>query len=219
MKYLALTFLLALLALGCTNDAPPMGNTVVNRDSLPVMVTHGVSKLITDSGMMRYKIIAEEWRVYDKTDPQRWEFPRGIYIMRFDNNFKVDLYISADSAWLYDQNVWRLRGHIVLNDKTAPSRMTTEQLTWDMKTGRLASDVYSRLTQPDQEIEGDWFRATMRNGQPTQYHIRQSKGFMPMGDMGGNASTPATAPADTAARADTVALPLRSGPVKRGKAH
>lgn len=44
-----------------------MGARVVNRDSLPVMTTRGVSKLITDSGVVRYKIIAEEWRVYDRT--------------------------------------------------------------------------------------------------------------------------------------------------------
>ena len=47
--------LLTMLAvpLSCTNDAPPMGNTVTGRDSLPVMTTYGVSKLITDSGVVR----------------------------------------------------------------------------------------------------------------------------------------------------------------------
>lgn len=217
MKHFAFVFVLALLALACTNDAPPMGNTVVGRDSLPVMVTNGVSKLITDSGMMRYKIIAEQWRVYDKTKPPRWEFPKGIFIERFDDNFKVDLYITADSAWLYDQNLWHLRGNIVLNDKSGSSRMTTEDLYWDMQTGLLSSDVYSRLTQPDQEIEGDWFRATLRNGNPTQYHIRQSKGFMPMGDMGTKSSSSTLSPTDTLRQSDSIAVPLHEAPVKRRK--
>ena len=58
---------------------------------MPVMVTRGVSKLISDSGLVRYKIISEEWRVYDKTTPQRQEFLRGIYFQRFSTKFTPDL--------------------------------------------------------------------------------------------------------------------------------
>ena len=86
---------LASMTASCGNEAPPMGGAVNNRDSLPVMVTHGVSKLISDSGFIRYKMIAEEWRVYDKTNPPRWEFPQGIFIERYDDKFKVNLYLTA----------------------------------------------------------------------------------------------------------------------------
>lgn len=211
----AATLLCALtMVLGCGTEAPPMGETVTGRDSLPVMVTHGVSKLISDSGIMRYKIITEEWRVYDKTNPPRWEFPKGIFIERYDNKFKVDLHITADTAWLYNQKLWKLRGHIVLDDKMEKTHMTTEELYWDMNTGELWSNAYSRLTEPDQEIEGDWFRATLRDGHPTEYHVKQSRGFMPMGDIDKTSSPAPTSTTDTA-KADSV--PLRSGPSRRPK--
>lgn len=200
------------LIYGCGNDAPPTGSTVTNRDSLPVMVTRGVSKLISDSGVIRYKIIAEEWRVYDKTTPPRWEFPKGIFIERYDDKFRIDLHITADSAWLYDQKLWKLRGHIVLDDQTAQSHLTTQELFWNMNTGQLSSNVYTRLTEPDQQIEGDWFRAVVQNGRPTQYHVKQSRGFMPMGDLGEPAPAPVS-PTDTAAHADTV--PQREAPMSR----
>ena len=92
-RWMVYPFLFLLLAspVACSNDAPPVGNTVVGRDSLPVMVTRGVSKIITDSGIVRYKIITEEWRIYDKTTPPRWEFPKGLFLERYDNKFKVDL--------------------------------------------------------------------------------------------------------------------------------
>lgn len=205
---------LASMTASCGNEAPPMGGAVNNRDSLPVMVTHGVSKLISDSGFIRYKMIAEEWRVYDKTNPPRWEFPQGIFIERYDDKFKVNLYITADSAWLYDQNLWKLHGHIVLHDKEAQSKLITEELFWNMRTGELASDVYTRITEPEQGIEGNWFRATLRNGRPTQYHVKQSKGFMPMHNSLTESPAPAPQPADTAAT-DTV--PRREGPAKRPK--
>lgn len=204
--------------LSCTNDAPPMGNTVIGRDSLPVMTTYGVSKLITDSGVVRYKIIAEEWRIYDKTTPPRWEFPKGLFLERYDNKFKVNLRFAADSAWLYNQNVWKLRGNVVLDDKTSQSRLRTQELYWNMQTGEMASNVHTTLKQPQQEIEGTWFRATMQNGRPTQYHIRQSRGFMPMGDAAGpQQPQPNASDNGGQTQTDSMQQPKRDAPVSHPK--
>lgn len=204
--------------LSCTNDTPPMGNTVTGRDSLPVMTTYGVSKLITDSGVVRYKIITEEWRIYDKTTPPRWEFPKGLFLERYDNKFKVDLRFAADSAWLYNQNVWKLRGNVVIDDKTSQSHLRTQELYWNMQTGEMASNVHTILKQPQQEIEGTWFRATMQNGHPTQYHIRQSRGFMPMGDVAGP-QQPQLNASDNGGQtqADSTQQPKRDAPVSHPK--
>ncbi len=214
-----LLFLLLLAPMACTNDAPPMGNTVVGRDSLPVMVTRGVSKLITDSGVIRYKIITEEWRVFDRTNPPRWEFPKGLYLERYDNQFKVDLRFSADSAWLYRQQVWKMRGNVAFEDKASQTRLRTQELFWNMQTGEMWSNVYTTLKQPQQEIEGTWFRATLRDGHPTKYHVKQSRGFMPMGDMGGGSSNGASSqPGDTATASDSTSnQPQRGAPQSRPK--
>lgn len=182
-------FLLLLLPMSCSSEAPPMGNSVRGRDSLPVMVTRGVSKLISDSGVMRYKIITEEWRVFDRTQPPRWEFPKGLFLERYDDKFKVNMRFTADSAWLYDQKTWKLRGHVLLDDQEAHSLLRTEELYWNMQTGEMSSNVHTFLRQPNQSIEGDWFRAIVRNGRPTRYHVRQSKGFMPMGGLGDSPTT------------------------------
>lgn len=212
----ALAPLFALLAAaggaaGCGNDAPPMGDAVRQRDSMAVMVTQGVSKLISDSGVIRYKIVAEEWRIYDKTNPPRWEFPKGVFLERYDDKFKVNLHITADSAWLYDQNLWKLRGHVELNDQAAQTLMYTNELFWDMRTGELSSNVYTRLIEPDQEIEGNWFRAFIVNKRLTRYHVRQGKGFMPMSDYD-TENTAAETPTDTTGGE---APTMREGPTAR----
>lgn len=192
------------------------------------MTTRGVSKLISDSGVIRYKIIAEEWRVFDKTTPPRWEFPKGIFIERYDDKFRVNLHITADSAWLYDQNLWKLHGHIELNDKEAQTHLTTEELFWNMRTGELSSNVYTRLVEPSQSIEGNWFRATIMNKKLTRYHVKQSKGYMPKGDTGGSApASPvmstagsSTSSQDTPQSSTIVpsdSTPLRNAPVSRPK--
>lgn len=219
-RWLAYPVMSLMLAapMACSNDAPPMGNTVVGRDSLPVMVTRGVSKIITDSGVMRYKIIAEEWRIYDKTTPPRWEFPKGLFLERYDNKFKVDLRFAADSAWLYDQYYWKLRGHVSLDDKTSQSKLRTQELYWNMRTGELSSNVYTFLKEPQQEIEGNWFRATLQNGRPTKYHVKQSRGFMPMGDIGASPSPSASQGNTSSTKADTSTIqPAHEAPIHRPK--
>ena len=212
--WLPLLLLLLTTPMACTNDAPPMGARVIGRDSLPVMTTHGVSKLITDSGIVRYKIITEEWRGYDKTNPPRWEFPKGLFLERYDDKFKVNMRFCADSAWLYNQNIWKLHGHVMLDDKTAQSKLRTEELFWNMQTGELSSNVYTFLKQPQQEIEGNWFRATMRNGHPTEYHVKQSRGFMPMGDITSGSQAPANGAQQSN---DSTPTPQHDAPTSRPK--
>lgn len=213
--WICVTLILLLLPFSCSNDAPPMGNRVVGRDSLPVMTTYGVSKLITDSGVIRYKVITEEWRIFDKTTPPRWEFPKGLFLERYDDKFKVDMRFSADSAWLYDQNVWKLRGHVVLDDKTSMSRLRTQELFWNMRTGELASNVHTYLKEPHQEIEGTWFRAVIQNGRPTKYHIKQSRGFMPMNGMGATTATPNSGAPSS--QNDSTPQPQHEAPISRPK--
>ena len=72
----------------------------------------GISKLISDSGVVRYKIMTEEWRVFDRTHPPRNEFLKGVFLQRYDAKFNVDLYITADTAYWYDQKLWELRGRV-----------------------------------------------------------------------------------------------------------
>ena len=57
-----------------------MTDAITCRDSVPVMVTRDVSTYISDSGVVRYKIITDEWKVYDRLDPSRWTFEQGIYL-------------------------------------------------------------------------------------------------------------------------------------------
>lgn len=170
---------LAVLLTACEADTPPMSRLSQPRDSMPLMTTYGISKLISDSGYMRYRFIAEEWRVYDKTKPPRWEFPKGLFVERYDNKFEANFYAQSDSAWLFDQKVLRMKGHVYVEDKATQTRFWTEELFWDFKQGELHSNCHTTVKEPLREIEGDRFTAKLSGQRPTQYHIWQSKGFMP----------------------------------------
>lgn len=51
-----------------------MGEAITERDSLPVMTTLGVTTLISDSGVTRYRVNTEEWMMYDRKKPSYWAF-------------------------------------------------------------------------------------------------------------------------------------------------
>lgn len=206
MRFLLL--LILLLPLACTSDAPPMGPQVDCRDSLPVMATRGVSKLISDSGIVRYKIIAEEWLVYDKTLPQRQEFPKGVYLERYDDNVSVNLHITADTAYCFDQYLWKLRGRVVMNDREKQITYSSEELYWDMRKHIFYSNAPMSLQEPDRLIRGNWFES---DEQIKQYKVGTTSGYMPV-NMSSTPSdstasdtvvTPAAQPTSTVKKVET----------------
>ncbi|MGN0086408.1 MAG: LPS export ABC transporter periplasmic protein LptC [Alloprevotella sp.] len=168
---------LAAVAGACSSDAPPMGAALAVRDSVPVMVSRGVSKLISDSGVIKYKVVAEEWQYFDRTQPPRQVFPKGIFLERYDDKFKPDLYITADTAYCYNDNLWELRGRVLLRDLARQTDFRTHVLYYDMRGHRFYSRTYSRLDAPDRQLEGNRFESDDRM---MRYKVWQTSGFMPM---------------------------------------
>ena len=158
----------------CGTEAPPMGSAIYNRDSLPVMTTYGVSKLISDSGIVQYKVVSEEWRVFDKTTPQRQEFPKGIFLERYNKQFKVIMHITADTAYCYNQNFWELRGRVFVRNTENGTTFSSEELYWDMRKHWMSSNKPMHIVTPDRDLKGDRFES---NEQLTKYKVWQTKGY------------------------------------------
>lgn len=208
----------------CGGDAPPMGEALKHRDSMAVMVTSGCSMLYSDSGRVQFKVIAEQWEVYDKTTPPRHVFAKGLYLQRFSRQFTPDLYVIADTAFLYNQNLWDVRGHVFLKDFARGMTFKTSQLYWDLSRHEFWTDRYVYIVTPDRTIEGDHFRS---NEEMTRYSIRQTSGYMPAPQESeggaGTANIPPepTAPGDpTTETADTlpqIIVPPRTQPRPRNR--
>lgn len=80
-----------------------MGAAITERDSLPVMDTKGVTTLISDSGITRYRVNTAEWLIYDRKKPPYWAFEKGIYLEKFDSLFHTEASIKADTAYYYNK--------------------------------------------------------------------------------------------------------------------
>ena len=155
---------------------PQLGSV---RDSLPTLRSLGVSTLISDSGVIRYKMIAEEWYIYDKKDPTYWSFNKGLFIERFNESYQVDAYISCDTAYFYDQkHLWELRGRVLVKNMKGET-FKTSLLFWDQIAHRIYSDRYMEIDGETRKLAGYDFSS---NEQMTDYIIHSSKGLFPVKD-------------------------------------
>ena len=76
-----------LLFSACSGKKQELGAAITERDSMPVMDTRGVTTLISDSGVTRYRILTEEWKVFDRKSPSYWSFENNQIISKNDNKF------------------------------------------------------------------------------------------------------------------------------------
>ena len=182
-----------LLMLSCEGDQEHIAAAINEQDSVAFMRSRGISTLISDSGVMRYKLVAEEWDIYTNTNPPSWKFMKGMLMERFDESFHVDLHVQADTAYLHEQRLWELRGRVVIRNIEG-TLFRTEELFWDMNEHQMWSNKYMRIKTTDQELEGTDFRS---NEQMTDYYVSNSVGAFPVSDVDGSKDN--QAPTDTAA--------------------
>lgn len=158
----------------CSEEHEHTAPAIHDRDSVPVMTTYGVNTLISDSGVIKYRIVTEEWEVNTNRRPSRWTFDKGILLTQFDLKKHVVGYVQCDTAVYYDQDrQWELRGRVRILTAQGLSFYSNE-LYWDERNHQMWSHSYSHLRTPDKELEGNWFRS---DEEMTDYEIRQTKGW------------------------------------------
>ena len=177
-----------LMVLSCTEQKAHTAAAVHDRDSASMMVSYGVNTLISDSGVIKYRIVTERWDVNTIKNPSRWTFEKGIFMEQFDENFHIEGYIQADSAWYYDQKkLWELRGRVSIRNVNGLV-FNSEELWWDGIKHEFYSYQFSRVVTPERTLEGTYFRSDERM---THYEVINSVGSFQSEDMEGDSQQPA----------------------------
>lgn len=178
---LSLSWVLSILAVSCGQPAEHTAAAINDKDSVPMMVTYGVNTLISDSGVIKYRIVAERWEVNQNKKPSRWYFDKGLFLEQFDEKFHVEAYIQCDTAYYYDQQrVWELRSRVRILTKEG-LRFSSSQLFWDEIRHELYSYAFSRLVTPERTLQGTFFRSDEKM---TKYIVSNSMGSFNSDDLG-----------------------------------
>lgn len=174
-----------LLFSSCSGREKNLGEAITERDSLPVMDTRGVTTLVSDSGVTRYRVNAEEWLVFDRKNPPYWAFEKGVYLEKFDSLFQIEASIEADTAYYYNKKeLWKLIGNVHVQNLKG-EKFDTELLYWDQRKEKVYSDRFIRIEQPDRVITGRGFES---NQQMTAYTIHKPEGIFYVDEQAVSAS-------------------------------
>lgn len=166
-------FVLFAIVTSCQEQKEHTAPAINERDSVAMMRSYGVNTLISDSGVMRYRIVSERWDVNENVNPKRWIFHRGLFMEQFDEKFHTEAYVQSDTAYYYtDKKLWHLIGNVRV--KTVDGlRFSSEELYWDQNRHELYSNVYSHVITPEREIEGSYFTSDERM---QHYTVTNTKG-------------------------------------------
>ncbi len=158
----------------------------IDPEKFPTMMTRNVETFISDSGIMRYRVVTPLWLIYEEARVPHWSFPKTIELEKYDDYFQKQATVRCDSATYFEQErLWRLDGNVRITN-IAKEKFLTNQLFWDDRNRKVYSDSFIHIEKSDRIIEGYGF---MSNDRLTIYDVRNVSGIFPVSDLQGNAAT------------------------------
>ena len=101
----------------------------------------------------------------------------GLFLEKFDDNFKVEATIRCDSAFYFkNDKLWRLDGNVVIRN-TKKELIETEQIYWDQTFHEVRSDSFVHIERADRILEGYGFKSdeNLHN-----YLVKKPSGIFPI---------------------------------------
>ena len=144
-------------------------------DSVPTEITHTFSTLISDSGVTRYKLVADMRMVFDKAKEPYWFFPEGLYLEQFTPDFEIEATVEADTAWYYSvKGLWKLKKNVHV-ENIKGEQFDSEELFWDQKTDKVFSDSYIEIKSGNTELKGYGFESNLSMTDYRIFHPHDGK--------------------------------------------
>ncbi len=145
-------FVIVVLVDSCSKKDIDLENLNLNIDSAYTMRTVEVDMLISDSGLVRHRLVSPEWLIYDNNQRRAWLFPKGLRIETYDTIQEGKTLIVADSAIQHlDTETWELIGNVQASGLKG-ERLLTPHLYWNRREHKL----YSNDTTYFHDETGDW---------------------------------------------------------------
>lgn len=167
-------FLAICLMFGCTGNGHIGSAEAVEGEEIPTMITHDVTMLISDSGIIKYRAITPTWvRFGDEAKEPYQYFPDGITFQQIDTIFEATETIVADTAYNWEnKQLWHLINNVRVTSVKG-EKFFTNDLCWDMKKHTVYSDSFIHIERLDNIIEGYGFTST---DDFAKYEIKKTSG-------------------------------------------
>ena len=172
-----ITVVMSFFCPSCGNKDRQLGAAITSRDSASVVTTRGVDMLISENGIVRYHVIAEEWKMFDKMNPPFYSMEQGVLLEILDSVMQVESMLKADTAYYMNRTkIWHLISNVHA-ENVKHEEFDTEELFIDNNNDRMYSDSLIHIKQEKQVLVGHGFES---NRNLTQYTIRKTEGVFPL---------------------------------------
>ena len=149
----------AILLFSCGTSGS--GSEAVNNETLMTERSENLSILMSENGRRSYHFKTPLLEGYTlAADPYR-EFRKGIHITTYKNDSlsAINATLTANYAIYYeDRELWEAKGDVVV-EKTDGTKLYTQQLYWNSKTGRIYSNVDSKIVKGSDVFMGEGFES------------------------------------------------------------
>ncbi len=174
-----LAVVLSCICMSCRGSGKQYAAAITNRDSSSFVTTYGADMLISENGVVRYHVIAEEWMMFDKMDPPFWSLNKGVYLEIYDSLMQVESTLRADTAVYFNKRgLWQLRSNVHA-ENVDNEQFDTPELFINNSAHRIFSDSVIRISQTDRILTGIGFES---NTNMTEYFIRHTQGVFPVSE-------------------------------------
>lgn len=142
-------------------------------ENLPVVHAENFETTFSDSGITRFYLKTPELKRFEADGVIFTEFPKGILLVKYDQQMRVVSRISSRYAKQFiKEKRWEARNDVVAVNIQGDT-LKTELLIWDEMAGRIYSNEYVKVITPDRIITGIGFESDQLLA---NWRIRNPKG-------------------------------------------
>jgi LPS export ABC transporter protein LptC len=165
-------FTSAVLINACVNDIEKI-KAFSHSEILPVVQAENFETIYSDSGVVRFFLKTPELKRFESDDQPFVEFPKGVLLIKYNQNKEVISSISARYAKQFvKERRWEAKNDVVAINSFGDT-LKTEHLIWDEQSGKIYNNEYVKVIRPDQVITGIGFEADQTLG---NWRVRNPKG-------------------------------------------
>ncbi len=143
----------------CTSNKPEEIKAISSLEELPVLIYEQLESVITDSGKVKYRLFAPTVKQFELEKESYTDFNDGFKFQVYTYKGTLDAEVECNNAkYFKDKQLWELNEDVkAMNEKG--EILNTEQLFWDMRTKKLFSDKFVKITTKSEIITGTGFEA------------------------------------------------------------
>ena len=138
----------------CKNDIETI-NSLLIVDSLPMEMARDIEILYSDSGKIQASLTGP-LMIRNEGEESYIEFPDGFKVIFFDSILQEKSQITANYGISYEaKKILEAQNDVVVINLEKHEQLNTEHLVWDQNKHIIYSDVFVKITTPDNVLYGD----------------------------------------------------------------